>query len=130
MEIFILETDASSGYETRIKALEDKGSGGDWILYKTVEKIDYSASVNVSNYYNSSAKLAKLVFTGSSLSTHNSSISVGGFISPTVELQLGTGRNYKDSTIYYTVLQIGGTIYIPSTYYSASLSSTEFTYGY
>ena len=125
-----METDASSGYETRIKALEDKGSGGDWILYKTATGINYSNSVDVSNYYNASAKLAKLIFTGTSLDTHNSNISVGGFISPTVEIQLGYGHNYKDSTKQYTLLKLGGTIYIPSTYWSATLDSTEFTYGY
>lgn len=107
------------------------GGTGEYVLYLS-GTTGTDNGTTVSGYMNTIAKLAKVVFGSSKITTRNAGITFSGLIAPKSKVEIGYGQNYKDSTNYSVYLDTNGVITTnkDSYYYGITLHSTEFIYGY
>lgn len=107
------------------------GGTGEYVLYLS-GTTGTDNGTTVSGYMNTIAKLAKVVFGSSKITTRNAGITFSGLIAPKSKMEIGSGKNYKDSTKYSIYLDTNGVITTngDSYYYGITLHSTEFIYGY
>ena len=107
------------------------GSTGEYVLYLS-GTTGTDNGTTVSGYMNTTAKLAKVIFGSSKITTRNAGITFSGLIAPKSKMEIGSGKNYGDSNLYPVYLDTNGVISMngDSYYYGISLNSTEFIYGY
>lgn len=106
------------------------GGTGEYVLYLS-GTTGSDNRTTVSGYMNTVAKLAKVVFGSSIITTRNSGITFSGLIAPKSKIEIGYGKNYNDSNQYPEYLDTNGVITTSTYYYyGITLHSTEFVYGY
>lgn len=105
------------------------GGTGEYVLYLSGTTGTDNGTA-VSGYMNTVAKLAKVVFGSSKITTRNSGITFSGLIAPKSKMEIGYGKNYSDSNQYPEYLDTNGVITTGTYYYGITLHSTEFVYGY